>query len=36
MRDKFSNMNKTKLAEATENIPKPLLFIIFKRRNAYA
>jgi len=36
MRDRFSDMNMTKLAEAMENAPIPLHLFIIKRRNAYA
>ena len=36
MRDRFSNMNKTKFAEARENVPTPLLLLFIKRRSAYA
>ena len=36
MRDRFSDLNKTKFAEAKENTPKPLLLLFIKRRSAYA
>lgn len=35
MRDRFSDMNKTKFAEAMETSPKPLFLFFIKRRSAY-